>query len=834
MILLILGLETWPAYFKMFQNIVHIAADYPYESVPEAINPKYSKICRPTHKDHSLGIFYGENPLEYSFTVMLFEIVFVILTTWIVRFLLKPLKQPRVISEIIGGIIIGPSILGRNKKFTAEFFPDNAQFVLKNLGIMGFMFFLFLAGVKMDMTYVRRSGKKQFYIALCGVILPTVTVAIVAFVTRKYMEKDLARISSIGAISSSLAITSFPVLNPILRELNLLSSEVGRLAMSTAIISDLIGINAIIAFEAVKQGEAHHMNGVWYLISLVILMVFFFTVVRRIMKWIVHRTPEGKAVSQGYVVAILVGVMAMGFLTDMFGMAIANGPLWLGLVIPDGPPLGATLVERTETFVVHFLMPFSFAVVGLYTDVFAMGAVGWSGLAPLFAMVLTGYVSKVVGVLLSSLLYEIPFRDSLTLSLVLSLRGQVELLLFIHWIDKMIVQVPGFTLLVLSTVVMTGIATPMISLLYDPTRPYMVNKRRTIQHHPPNTELRVVVCIHDQETVAGFINLLEVSYPTLNSPLSVYALHLVELVGRGMPVFIDYDEEEENSNETPEDNIHSALKQYQESRGEFNVHAFTAMAPLQSMYQNICELALEHRATLIILPFHKEYPGNLGGTEFFRGGLHSMNVDVLGHAPCSVGILVDKGNFRNPLAGCSLQHSVHQFVVLFLGGADSREALAYADRMAGNPDVAVIVIRFLSHNYEGDNEMEKKLDDGVVTWFWVKNEANERVVYREVVVRNGAETVAAIQALNDDAYYDLWIVGRKQGINPVLLEGLADWSEDNELGIIGDYIASADFGTTSSVLVVQQQILRSRGGAPPLPPPSGVSRGKFPCISGKM
>ena len=64
-------------------------------------------------------------------------------------------------------------------------------------------------------------------------------------------------------------------------------------------------------------------------------------------------------------------------------------------------------------------------------------------------------------------------------------------------------------------------------------------------------------------------------------------------------------------------------------------------------------------------------------------------------------------------------------VLFFLGGADSREALAYADRAAPNPEVSLtVIIRFLSYNNIGDDEMEKKLDKGVVTWFWVKNERN--------------------------------------------------------------------------------------------------------------
>jgi hypothetical protein len=89
----------------------------------------------------------------------------------------------------------------------------------------------------------------------------------------------------------------------------------------------------------------------------------------------------------------------------------------------------------------------------------------------------------------------------------------------------------------------------------------------------------------------------------------------------------------------------------------------------------------------------------------------------------------------------------------------------------------------------------------------VKNEGNSRVAYREVVVRNGEETLAAIQALDTDTN-ELWIVGRKQGINQVLLEGLSKLSENPELGVIGDYVASTDFGSTASVLVVHQQIMR--------------------------
>lgn len=86
------------------------------------------------------------------------------------------------------------------------------------------------------------------------------------------------------------------------------------------------------------------------------------------------------------------------------------------------------------------------------------------------------------------------------------------------------------------------------------------------------------------------------------------------------------------------------------------------------------------------------------------------------------------------------------------------------------------------------------------------------------MVKNGAETLNAIQALNVNDY-DLWITGKREGINPKIIEGLAEWSDDNQLGVIGDTVAGSVFASEGSVLVVQQQVRNQMGG--------GFLNGKF-------
>ncbi|KAI3515009.1 hypothetical protein L1887_13757 [Cichorium endivia] len=776
--------------------------------------PKEAIYCTHIHEKHPFGVFiYGESPQELSFSLVLLELSLVLVLTHIIRHLLKPLKQPRVISEILGGMIVGPSCLCRSKKFANWIFPGQSAYIYRNIGTFAFMYFLFLSGVKMDLGTIRKATKKQWYIGMFGMVVPIAATAIVALCVRNSLSPELKKGSSIWGVSAALAITAFPVLHPIMRELNLLSSDIGRMALATAVIGDVVGINGIVAFEAAKQGEGRPLAPLGYIMSMVFFSIIIFGGVRLLMFQIIKITPEGKPVEQVYIISILAGVLVVGFLSDMLGIAIANGPWWLGLAVPDGPPLGATLTHKCESFVLEILMPFAYLNIGLMTDVFAMRD-DWSNMQPLFFVALTGYLTKFASTLFITRFFDMPIRDGVTLSLIMSLRGQVELLLFIHWLDFQMIGIPQFTMFVLLTTVMTGVATPLINILYNPNRPYMINKRRNIQHTPPNTELHVLVCFLDEESVPGMIHLLEVCNPTMHSPFSVYALHLVELVGRAAPVFIDHTgEHKDNEDKKEKDDtgtVHKSFQTIHETRGDvIKVNSFTSVAPKRSMYQDVCELALNKKASLIILPFSMSPLRGLAGTDMVQNSVKSLNYTVLDHAPCSVAMLIDKGGFRPP-ANLRMSVSIrYHFAMLFLGGADAREALSCADRMAGNPNVSLTVIRFLAHNGEGDNEMEKKLDDGLVTAFWVKYEGNEQVAYREVVVRNGEETLAAIRAMNSDDY-DLWIVGRKLGINPILLEGLSSWSESLELGVIGDYVSSVDLGSSASVLVVQQQVLRDK------------------------
>lgn len=356
-------------------------------------------------------------------------------------------------------------------------------------------------------------------------------------------------------------------------------------------------------------------------------------------------------------------------------------------------------------------------------------------------------------------------------------------------------------------VVITAIITPLIKLLYDPSKRYFSLSRCTIQHAKPESEFRILVCIHHHENIPTIVNLLEVSHASKDSPLTAIALILVELVGRSNPVLISHEPDLTLERTTSKaSHILNALRQYEDhNAGNATVEAFTTVSPYSFMHDDVCRVAFDKKATIVILPFHKQWAidGSIGQV---NRCIQNMNLQILDMAPCSIGILIDKGVFSKQVSVLTARAPYH-VAVLFIGGADDAESLAFGARMAKHHVVDLTIVWFLL--FGAENSKDRKHDTELIREYRQANLGNEHFVVVEEVVRDGVGLAASIRGMED--CFDLIIVGRQHDHNHVL-SGLHQWSECPELGVVGDMLASPDFGGTSTVLVVQQQRLRRRFG----------------------
>ncbi|KAK6945882.1 Cation/H+ exchanger [Dillenia turbinata] len=767
------------------------------------------------------GVWQGDNPLEYSLPLFIMQLTLIVVTTRALVFILKPLRQPRVISEILGGIILGPSVLGNIRTFAKEIFPLRSVMVLETMANVGLLYFLFLVGVEMDLSVIWRTGRKALSVAIGGMVLPFLVGCSFSFLLH-HSGNERTFLLFLGV---ALSITAFPVLARILAELKLLSTELGRIAMSAALINDICAWALLALAIALAENHASSLASFWVIVSSVVFVLFCLFVVRPGINWLISRTPEGENFSEFSIGLILTGVMVAGFIADAIGTHSVFGAFVFGLIIPNGP-LGATLIEKLEDFVSGLLLPLFFAISGLKTNIGAIsGGATW---AILFVVIILGCAGKICGTLLVAFFYRMPLIEGVTLGLLMNTKGLVEMIVLNVGRDQKVLDDESFAIMVIVALVMTGMITPVVTAIYKPARRFVPYKRRTIQKGKLDGELRMLACIHTPRNVPAIINLLEASNPTKKSPIYVYTLHLVELTGRASAMLIVHNTRKlgkpaVNRTQAQSDHIINALENYEQHANCVSIQPLTAISPYSTMHEDICNLAEDKRAAFIIVPFHKQQTVD-GGMEATNPQFRMVNQNVLANAPCSVGILVDKGlSATARVSACQISHHI---AMLFFGGPDDREALSYAWRMSEHPGISLTVMRFIpgehvvepsmeSSTSTGNNdpriptivtdtEKEKKVDDEYLSEFRFRTSGDESIVYVEKVVNNAEETVAAIRSI--DNIHDLFIVGRGQGMISPLTAGLTEWSECPELGTIGDMLASSDFAATVSVLVVQQYV----------------------------
>lgn len=380
-----------------------------------------------------------------------------------------------------------------------------------------------------------------------------------------------------------------------------------------------------------------------------------------------------------------------------------------------------------------------------------------------------------------------------------------------------------FSLMAFAIIMMTLLVSPLINAIYKPKFRFMQSQRRTIQKLRFDAEFRVVACVHNARQATGIIRLLEATNPTRVSPLYVFALHLVELTRQGIALIaaqLEHTSTPAGSLSKTQEKLESITKAFQEFVEEYNAVRFEATSAVSSyatIHEDIYSITDDKRATLILLPFHKELDSE-GAPEVTNNVYRDINQNVLQKPPCSVGIFVDHG------LKSLLQTRLH-ILMIFIGGPDDREALALAWRMAGHPGIHLSVVRILLPNeaiedqettFGGDansllstvmdSVTQNEMDDEYI--FSFKHKAlnnNESIVYSEKVVHtNTGEEIPLLLSELDKGDYDLYIVGQGSGRNSSALLRLLEWCDNPELGVIGDIVASTSFGTRSSLLVVQQ------------------------------
>ncbi|KAI4306891.1 hypothetical protein L6164_030131 [Bauhinia variegata] len=775
----------------------------------------------------SNGFLNGDNPFDYVLPVTMFQLVMYMVASQLLYFLLRPMRIPRFMCRVMGGLLLGPSFLGRNNMFKEQVFPPRQAELLLVGSMLGVTYTVFAISVKMDVVTTLRAAKKTWmfgllpFLSCFGVLSGILSLGPPEYFSSSNTIKDRIVFSNV------LSFSSFPVISDALMELNLITSELGQIALSSSMVND--GIQWIILAIISLRRDQEALCSFYFLACNCGMIFFCFFVIRPVVTKIAAKTPTGKPVKEVYIVSILLGVPIMAGVADMLGISLIQGPWLFGLIMPSGPPLGTTLTDRTEAIISSFLQPFFHLYIGLSTNLCTIH--NWRLLVSFQCIIFVAYIVKLVACVVVARMYNIRLRHGIVLGLILNIKGIIDLIAFSRLKNIKVLDEPIFSQLVLSTVGLTAIITPLIKILYQHNTRLEPSAHgrmvRTIQNTPRNSEFRIVCCVYNESNVHSTIALLESCNPSQTSPIGVYVIHLIEILGKSTPVLVRFDKHGRKSlsvNYPNTSHIMRAFENYSSnSSGPVTILPYIHVAPYKTMHESICNLCEDNLIPFLIIPFHENHQTQ--GTHLVSS-VRDVNTHFQAHAPCTVGILVDKGLELNVRSSESSFH----VGIFFIGGADDREALALGFRMAERKNSKVSVFHIIlqqqkdkfyadkdgrsdySQEQVEEEAIEKMIDQGLIDEFKGMNIGNDNVVLREIMVEDGVEALDSIR--ETEGNYDLVMMGRRHNIGFLRDEEITNLIENAEtLGMYGDMLASTEFcNGMVSVLVIQSAQSKSSGG----------------------
>jgi Kef-type K+ transport system membrane component KefB len=338
---------------------------------------------------------------------VLLALTVIIVTARLTGLLFKKLHQPAVIGEVIGGILLGPSLFGRlAPDLYALWLPAATAPALGVVAQAGVLIYMFVIGVGLDRSVVKSTIRATLPIALASIAVPFICGAGLAILLFDSLAPAGVPLLTFQLfLGVSLSIVAFPVLARILSDRGMQRTRLGVMAITCAAINDTLG---------------------WGVLALVVTVM--------------QASPAG------------------GFLgTHAILIAFV-----IGVVTPRGfiPSRAIDLVSR---FASVLLMPAFFAIIGLRTEIGLVStAMDWLICTGIIIVATAGQFG---GTTLASRASGLEWRDSAALGILMNTRGLVELIVLKIGLDAGVITPRLFTMLVIMALVTTMMTSPILTRL---------------------------------------------------------------------------------------------------------------------------------------------------------------------------------------------------------------------------------------------------------------------------------------------------------------------------------------------------------------------------------
>ncbi len=367
------------------------------------------------------------------------------------------LRQPKVVGEIVAGVVLGPALLGRLPMMAgvnaAMHHQDN---LLTFVYWLGLLLLMFLSGAEARQLFGRDERREVGWLTIVGTGIPFVLGLVFGprLITPALSGPNGNTLALTIILAVGVAVTSVPVVSKIFADLKILHTRFARLVLGVAVLEDIVLWLALAIATAVAGHTALKSKPLAiHLVSTVVFFVLGLTVVPRVIKrasksrWNVL----AKHSPVSYVIAVLLGycVVAGALDVSMVFAAFLAG----FAVVHKKRRLFADALEAIGKVSFAFFIPMYFALVGLKLNL--VRGVSWSMIA---VFVVGSCAIKVISVATAGRFAGFRGLDLVNLAITTNARGGPGIVLASVAFDAGIISSKFYTTLVVAAVLTSQIA----------------------------------------------------------------------------------------------------------------------------------------------------------------------------------------------------------------------------------------------------------------------------------------------------------------------------------------------------------------------------------------
>ena len=379
---------------------------------------------------------------------------------------MRRFRQPALIGNILGGMLLGPSILGHffPSIQLSIFVPDQNQAnMLAAITWVGLLLFLMEAGFDVRLDLLRKNASVCMMVSAGGLVIPMIS----GFMLGQYLPESMLEDPSHRLVFSifmavAMSISAIPPLAMILRDKNMLRDNIGQVSLGAAMLDD------IFAWILVGITTSLHVTGNFSLLAvgksagsavLFLGVSFFFglPLMKRFIRW--HNTISPGASPQ-LSILIIFGI-AGSLITSWLGLESALGVFIVGMLIGSAGVLQHNAIHALGLLVSSFLAPLYFGLAGLRLNLWSIYEGSTFGL--LLLVIGVACVGKFLGVYLGAWMSRLPQWDRIAMGFGMNARGGTEIIIATMGMSIGLLTREMFSIIVVMAIVTVILSGPTLA-----------------------------------------------------------------------------------------------------------------------------------------------------------------------------------------------------------------------------------------------------------------------------------------------------------------------------------------------------------------------------------